>query len=174
MRLISLQPNVNWLSGSISKASLKMENNWVEPLFVCMHHLHTYAHTHRKPTRIYSHWVGGVYCVIVWSWARLSLIPEWMVCCVPAIPLCLSKVFLGIRPHLLPGAAGRDQSWLSLFGLGRWCLEQRGSTQVNLQRGTGEHDTAAQTLHGDTGRTHLVGVKPALIQQSANWLGADW
>lgn len=118
MQLISLQPNVNWLSGSISKAPLKMENNWVEPLFVCMHYLHTYARTHHKPTRLYSHWVGGVNCVIVWSWAPLGLIPEWMVCCVPAIPLCLSEVFLGIRPHLLPGAAGWDQSWLSPLGFG--------------------------------------------------------
>lgn len=48
------------------------------------------------------------------------------------------------------------------------------STQVDSQWGTGEHDTTAETWDSDTGRTHLVGVKPSLIQHSANRHCADW
>lgn len=51
-------------------------------------------------------------------------------------------------------------------------MEQWASPQVDLQGGAGEHDTAAETWDSDTGRTHLVEVKPALIQLSTTlcWL----
>ena len=166
------------ISGSVSKVLSRFWDRFVP--IVCMRarriciHAHTHVRTHHKPTRMYinSHTVSGVnVCVKLSSFqsnpwvngvlcARHSSVSFWG--------------FLGIRPHLLPGAAGQDQSWLGFLG---WWVIACGTASLDSGGVTGRH-RGTQHLGWDARRwhrSHTPGrVKPVLIQHRANPHCADW